>query len=287
MTNNIHSDRCLNCAAELRGRFCGACGQRAIAPYPSVSEVAGEAWRELSGYDGRLARTLRILLGRPGALTTETLEGRRARYISPVRLYLAASLIYFVSAAAIPNTRVPAPAVLPGSTVKITIDPSGAAPLSPEDRERALEHIERAPWWAQATMRPVLLDPAGFQSRFRQTLPRVLFVLVPVFAGILALFYRRRPFTQHLIFAIHLHTVVFIALTVREFSQLAGSLAVVRVFDTAAALAILFWSLAGLRRVYRDSWGRTLIKAGGLALVYVVAGVAALLGTFIWAVTVA
>ena len=61
----------------MHGRFCGRCGQRAIGAYPSVREMAGDAWRELSGWDGRFARTVRILLRRPGALTVEAMEGRR------------------------------------------------------------------------------------------------------------------------------------------------------------------------------------------------------------------
>ena len=53
---------CLNCGASLRGAFCSECGQRAIAPYPTVREMLGDAWQELSGYDGRFARTFRTLL---------------------------------------------------------------------------------------------------------------------------------------------------------------------------------------------------------------------------------
>lgn len=276
---------CLNCGSELRGPFCGACGQRAIAAYPSVREMIGDAWEELSGYDGRFARTLRLLFGRPGALTLEVLEGRRVRYISPVRLYLVASVLYFLCAVAVPNLRLAAPAVVPGSDVTIQVDGSGvSAPLSAEDRDRALKEIERAPWWAQAVFRPILLDPASFRSRFLQTLPRVLFALVPLFAAIVALFYRRRPFSQHLVFAVHLHTFVFITLTIRELSQLAGSDVVLGIFEAGAALAIVCWSLVAFRRVYREGWLRVLLKTVGVATVYAVAGIAALVVTLIWAV---
>ena len=94
---------CLNCGSELQGPFCSRCGQRAIAAYPTIQEMFGDAWHELSGYDGRFVRTFRRLLGQPGALTLDVLEGRRARYISPVRLYLMASVIYFICAASVPN----------------------------------------------------------------------------------------------------------------------------------------------------------------------------------------
>jgi hypothetical protein len=92
---------CLNCGAALHGQFCAACGQRAVPPDPSVAELAGDAWREQSGYDGRIAATVRGLL-RPGYLTREYLAGRRKRYLSPVRLYLIVSVMYFVVAASTP-----------------------------------------------------------------------------------------------------------------------------------------------------------------------------------------
>lgn len=280
----VAPERCLNCGAQLQGRFCSACGQRAIAPYPSVHEMVGDAWAELSGYDGRIARSLRLLMLRPGALTLEALEGRRARYVSPVRLYLVASVVYFFCAAAIPNLRTPPPAVIPGSGVNIVVDGSGdSTPLSPEERQRALKDLDRSPWWLQAFLRPVVADPAGFKARFLQTVPRVLFALVPVFAAIVALFYRRRGFVQHLVFAVHLHAAVFITLAVRELSQLTGSLVVLRIFEVAAAVAIVVYGLVAFRRVYRERWPRVLMKGVGIATVYSVAGIAALLVTMVWA----
>ena len=68
-----------------------------------MRELAVDAFWELSGWDGRFALTVRSLLRRPGMLTREFLEGRRARYVSPLRLYLMASLVYFLIAAAAPD----------------------------------------------------------------------------------------------------------------------------------------------------------------------------------------
>jgi hypothetical protein len=102
LTDSIDDRRCLNCGAALHGAFCGACGQRSVPADPTVSELAGDAWQELSGYDGRVAATFRGLL-HPGRLTLEYLQGRRARYLSPVRLYLTVSVIYFLIAATAPQ----------------------------------------------------------------------------------------------------------------------------------------------------------------------------------------
>src|SRR3569833_174672 len=97
------SARCLNCNTELVGPFCAQCGQRALPPYPSVRELVTDAFWELSGWDGRFAATVRALFRAPGQLTLDFLEGRRARFISPLRLYLLASLLYFLVAAAVPG----------------------------------------------------------------------------------------------------------------------------------------------------------------------------------------
>src|SRR5262245_11850574 len=94
---------CLNCGVPLAGPFCSACGQRNIPPYPSVRELVIDAFWELSGWDGRFVATVRELFRHPGSLTREFLEGRRARYLSPLRLYLMASLVYFLAGAVAPK----------------------------------------------------------------------------------------------------------------------------------------------------------------------------------------
>src|SRR3954471_3191569 len=97
------AERCLNCEAQLIGPFCAQCGQRDVPPYPSVRELVTDAFWALSGWDGRFAASVRALIRAPGQLTLDFLEGRRARFISPLRLYLLASLLYFLVAAAVPD----------------------------------------------------------------------------------------------------------------------------------------------------------------------------------------
>ncbi len=198
---------CLNCGAPLVGPFCAQCGQRDIPPYPSVRELAVDAVSELSGWDGRLLNTIRALLAHPGLLTHEFLEGRRARYISPLRLYLTASVIYFLLSAAAPDIRLDNGRSLSGLQVGVTGTASSSAPqrvqnaakeslskqpMTEEQRQQALKDIERAPALMQPFLRRVGADPNGFQRGLIQTMPKMLFVLLPVFAAIVALFYPGR-----------------------------------------------------------------------------------------------
>ncbi|HEX5786731.1 MAG TPA: DUF3667 domain-containing protein [Woeseiaceae bacterium] len=91
-------DRCLNCGAVRIGQYCGQCGQRSTTRLISLWELVRDAFGDLFELDSRLWRTLLPLLGRPGRLTREYLEGRRARYMPPFRMYLVLSLLFFVIA---------------------------------------------------------------------------------------------------------------------------------------------------------------------------------------------
>ena len=89
---------CLNCGTELRGQYCGTCGQRARGRLISLWELLQDAFGDLFELDSRLWRTLIPLLARPGRLTRDYLEGKRARYMPPFRMYLVLSVVFFVVA---------------------------------------------------------------------------------------------------------------------------------------------------------------------------------------------
>lgn len=95
---SFENPNCLNCGTRLRGQYCGVCGQRARNRLISLWELISEAFGDLFEIDSRLWRTLIPLLSRPGRLTRDYLEGRRARYMPPFRTYLVLSLIFFVVA---------------------------------------------------------------------------------------------------------------------------------------------------------------------------------------------
>ena len=98
MSERGDSPTCLNCGAPLAGQYCGQCGQRASSRFISIWELIRDAFGDLFELDSRLWRTLLPLLARPGKLTKDYLEGRRARYMPPFRMYLVLSLIFFVVA---------------------------------------------------------------------------------------------------------------------------------------------------------------------------------------------
>jgi len=96
--SSADNPNCLNCGTRLRGQYCGHCGQRSRNRLISIWQLLREAFGDLFELDSRLWRTVQPLLVRPGQLTRDYLEGRRARYMPPFRTYLVLSVIFFVVA---------------------------------------------------------------------------------------------------------------------------------------------------------------------------------------------
>lgn len=89
---------CPNCGevASERARFCIGCGQKTGENLLTVRAFLADILDEVITLDGRLPRSLGLLLFRPGHLTREYAAGRIARYVRPFRLYLASSVIFFL-----------------------------------------------------------------------------------------------------------------------------------------------------------------------------------------------
>ncbi|HLA72809.1 MAG TPA: DUF3667 domain-containing protein [Steroidobacteraceae bacterium] len=87
---------CANCGAPLAGEYCGNCGQRHEPHVHTVTHFAAEAFESVTHADSRLWRTLAYLLARPGVLTREFFDGRRAGYLPPFRLYIVISVVFFL-----------------------------------------------------------------------------------------------------------------------------------------------------------------------------------------------
>ena len=90
------TELCFNCGGVRADRFCARCGQSSSNLVRPLLSVVWEFVREAFEVDGRVPRTLRRLFFSPGSLTEEFSKNRRARYTSPVRLYLFASFLCFM-----------------------------------------------------------------------------------------------------------------------------------------------------------------------------------------------
>ena len=86
---------CQNCGIPLLGPHCHACGQPVKGLVRHFSSVIGDFFDSVFDFDSRTIRTLWPLFARPGYLSSEYFEGRRVRYVSPVRLFFFLTIVAF------------------------------------------------------------------------------------------------------------------------------------------------------------------------------------------------
>ncbi|HET7230316.1 MAG TPA: DUF3667 domain-containing protein [Longimicrobium sp.] len=98
---------CTNCGDPTPGNFCRNCGQRKVEVQVSLRRMVLEVLDDQFALNSALPRTVGALFFRPGHLTREYMNGRIARYIPPFRLYLVASVVFFVVLSMLPELRDP------------------------------------------------------------------------------------------------------------------------------------------------------------------------------------
>ncbi|MGI4789491.1 MAG: DUF3667 domain-containing protein [Janthinobacterium lividum] len=89
-------EHCLNCGAAATGKFCAECGQENEDQTIAMKLLVQDLLSDLASFDSKLFRTLVPLIIRPGFLTNEYNLGRRVRYLSPFKLYLTFSILFFL-----------------------------------------------------------------------------------------------------------------------------------------------------------------------------------------------
>lgn len=297
---------CRNCGAALAGEFCHACGQSAQSLRRPFWALLGEGLETMFALDGRIARTLPSLLLRPGRITRAYLDGQRARFIPPFRLYVAASLLFFVLLPLVtgqglsmltggsqnfeeahnqierayaagemteteyqeaisglsevenlwssgPNILTPEVPAAPGEVEPPFVpDENEWAGFMPKDaldavREAGAEGDEDAARFAE-----VMDNPGRLAEQTQRWIPRMMFLMLPLYACLLGLVYlwrRQFLFFDHLIVSLHFHSALFFAMAI-------GMLAAYLVGAGWVTLALILYSNWYLYRLNRAVYGR-------------------------------
>jgi hypothetical protein len=222
-----HAAACANCGSPGTGSYCSTCGQKAVPLNPSLQYFLHEAANELLNFDGKILRSVRLLVTRPGFLTREVFAGRRASYVSPIRLYLVFSVIAFALGAAVPSS---------GMNVQYT--PSPGETIGPEVELRLAENV------------------ASVNAALNTWVPRAMFLLVPLLAAFVMLSRRRSAlnYPQHVYFALHVLAVYFLLESLLSGVTSLDVPSIVRqgVSVGATSLFLVYFVLA-----YRTAYGTT------------------------------
>src|SRR4029450_11255949 len=121
---HTHETNCLNCGGSLAVPFCHECGQPAPLPRP-LSAFFHDFLHGVLHFEGKIWRTLPLLAWKPGELTRRYIDGERARFVSPMALFLFSVFLMFAVFSAI------------GGPVTVTTNSGQADGVVRAEREKA------------------------------------------------------------------------------------------------------------------------------------------------------
>jgi hypothetical protein len=264
---------CQNCGEALAGPYCSACGQHDVDYHRSIGPVVEDALEGFLHFDGKFFRSVRYLFTRPGYLTKEFIAGRRMSYMHPLRFYIFASFLFFATgfltdhrptaaekaALKAKSEETARKATEEAGKLKADLELDGdaakGADASPGANGVTLSAEPSSRWgWLNRKLRMAYssdghLDKKALSAEIKHLLPTMLFLCLPFFAAVLKAVYlrSRRLYIEHLIFALHVMTFVFLASLFAELAQRLGAL----VGDGTEQFVGLGTFLAGAWLIYR------------------------------------
>jgi len=232
--------KCENCQYELNESFnyCPNCSQK-VAFSNKLSELFSHFLSDYFTFDSKIGRSLRPLLTRPGYLTQQFISGKREHYIQPLRMFIFLSILFFLLLSISASLRT----------------------------DQLVDSIN------QTTLDSDFGD-AFWDRFFGALLPKLFFFLLPIFALMLALLYRKKRFNlqTHFLFSLHFHSTVFLIGIIYELTSIGiAQMGYYFVNTTLLVLAIIYlifnlWK--ALKVVYKDNWKKTSLKMGILGILY-------------------
>jgi len=279
---------CPNCGWKLEGagNYCSNCGQENHDLNVPLRHLLLDLIENTFHFDTKLFRSLGAIILSPGKITRDFNKGMHASYVSPVRLYIFITAIYFLVFAfnrhhddQISNLKVNT-GILDLQTKGISVLAFGARDNMMHlsyDEVRLLEHAPVKQIDSVLVLKQV---PATWINRILaqkfssfaltsdnrsyigelvyKNISLSLFLLMPLFALLLRLMYWRKKilYIHHLVFALHYHSVLFFILLLSETSVMLFSFSFINIAWTAA----IVYLLTSMYYVYGDGWLKSFIK---------------------------
>jgi len=284
----IVAPKCAQCGTVLTPAmsYCPDCGAAAATRRNPVLDLA----REMTSYESRIWRTVGALLTRPGQLTAEWVQGRRAGYTSPAKLFVGVTMVAFLVLSAIgsvesryaPNAERVAPLATGAERPKLELEIS-TGPIVLRNIEFYSADIEslgingflHARGVNAGTIKHFVYsrmirkyqsnDWAAAQSNYQRNMSLLIYFLLPAFPLFMMLLLPRRPYEQHFVFCLHVASFFFIAACIAAFASIWLGAETMDV----AILATLVYIVIAVHRIYKLKWWRAIptgLFLGWLAL---------------------
>ncbi|WP_320054678.1 DUF3667 domain-containing protein [uncultured Acetobacteroides sp.] len=291
---------CKNCGNVLHSQYCSVCGQFAHLDNRPFGESLAFYLEHHYGLDHKLGSTLYNLFFRPGFLTKEYMAGRIVRHVHPFKLYFFSSILLFgvalhftpLSKENMKNADELAVKETPHVDSAKTKDMDKVAPAQKkgeedesvsanddDDDESAFDSMIEG--LAEGSLKGKTQGEVA--EMFFHNLSISVLLLMPIFALLLKLFYIRRKqyYMSHLIHSIHLHSVLFILLSV---GAIWDSQVNAHKITGWMLLLFLVYLVLSLSRLYGQGIRKSTVKALMMLSIYSIICLLAVVGAAIYIV---
>ncbi len=239
---------CTNCSHDVVGVYCARCGEKQPGHHDlTLGHFLHELFHELVHVDSKVFRTLRDLIARPGELTAAYFEGRKQRYIPPLRLFLTLFALQFLAYSSYK------PVAIYSLETLMTMDKTHQFELAMQ-RAAAKRHLT----FAELT--------ESVNHRWQKNMSLLSLSGILGIAVMLKLLYarRRRFLAEHLVFAAHFMCFTYVmslALFPIHLVTGVGKTTPNRLLLLVTAGISIYYVFIGLRRVYGQGPGKRLFKS--------------------------
>lgn len=288
-TNLDESRVCLNCGTSLTGPYCSSCGQKAIPKRQTLGELITNFIGSFYSFESKFFQTLRYLLFKPGFLPLEYTQGKRERYYHPARAYVFISFIFFLIFFSFPDpeekevvnfnsdgkelSKAQRDSLMDETNWNFAMDSTTTqyqTVAQYDSAQNTLSEAKRDGWFKKRIRQKELALKSrykgrsgefskDFQKSFLENFSKVFFFLLPIFALVLKLLYVRRDFyySEHLVFSIYYYNFAYLAGSLYLLADQVDALDWVSSLIMLWIFVYLFW---GMKKMYKQGWGKTLAK---------------------------
>jgi hypothetical protein len=258
---------CLNCGAEVTGKFCSNCGQENIETKENFFHLAFHFISDIFHFDSKFFGSLIPLFTRPGFLTKEYWDGRRVKYIHPLRLFFFASILFVLASGSFyKHFDKELKSVFQPDSVLAKIDTSVIAKL-PDSVKISLGTgrdsitVKQAKEAKTREARQLRKLGIGTDHVFK-SIKYVTFFLLPLYALIFKLLYIRRKlfYVDHLVYMMHLQSFIYTIMTVIFLLPLFLPIPLDFVRLSIVLITFIYVSVS-LWYLYHQPWWKTILKS--------------------------
>lgn len=298
------SGRCLNCGYELNEgfKFCPNCSQKNRDSRITTKMMISDFFANYFSFDSRFGRTFKPFFLQPGKLTVAYMDGERMNFANPIRLYLVISLLHFFVVSLIPNSSDKSNQIvdlelddetgaLAKSLDSLTFEDADTISSSVIPSEKTIIHIlnlsktegvsakqiEEAvkvdkmtglkKYLTKQLIKLNTSDNESISQYLIKNIPILMFVLLPVYALLLKLFFRKKYYIHHLIHSIHIHSLMFFMLTIVWIINLIVSESP-QLLTIATFLLLSFYLFMSFRKNYEISKWRSFFTVLTTGILY-------------------